>query len=272
MKKILYFAAALVMLVLGTSCEKGLTTFTYEEGVAGVTFPSDVQIFNMLAEDGNKIQVEMVRGNVNGAVSIPVEITDYTDGVFTPEKSTFDFADGEASAFLTFTYPSLENFGGETYQIDIEITDEKALEQLAMTGIEAVTVQAKRQLTEVSLGEGYFYDYILYEDEWDQEICTTVEAPDLFYLKSCFEKGVNINFTAKNGVFTIDETVDTGCLYSASYGNFAIRQANIAYDAENNALILSGILCLPSIEYDFCEYYGAFILPEGFDVNKYFGI
>lgn len=272
MKKIIYLTAALMMLFAGTSCERDLTIFEYEEGIAGATFPSDVQVFSMLPEDGNKIMVEMVRGNSKGDISIPVEITDYTDGVFTPEKSSFDFKDGETSAYITFTYPSLEDFGGETYSIDIEVTDEKALEQIAMTGIEAVTVEATRQLTEVSLGEGFFDDPVLMEDAWDQEICTTVEAPDLFYLKSCFAKGANINFNVNNGVFSIAETVDTGCLYGAGYGNFAIREANIEYDADNNSLVLTGILCLPAIDYDFCEYFGEFTLPEDFDVHEYFGI
>lgn len=272
MKKLINLTAALMLLVAGTSCERDLATFEYEEGIAGATFPSDVQIFTMTTEDGNKIMVEMVRGNSKGNVSIPVEITDNTDGVFTPEKSSFDFKDGETSAYLTFTYPSIEDFGGETYTIDIEVTDEKALEQIAMTGIEAVTVKATRQLTEVSLGMGFFEDPVLMEDAWDQEICTTVEATNLFYLKNCFAKGTNVNFTVENGVFSTDETIDTGCLYDASYGNFAIREANIEYSAENNSLVLTGILCLPSIDYDFCDYFGEFTLPEDFDVHEYFGI
>lgn len=272
MKKIIYLAAALMLLALGTSCERDLAEFSYEDGVAGVTFPAETQVFTMVAEDGNKILVEMVRGNANGNVSIPVEITDYTDGVFKPEKTTFDFQDGETSAFLTFTYPSLEAFGGETYSIDIEIVDEEALEQLALTGIEYVSVFATRYLTGINLGEGFLDDPILMEDAWDQEIFTTEEAPTLFYLKNCFAKGTNISFNVVNGVFSIAETVDTGVLYGAGYGNFGIREAQIEFVAEENMIVISGTLCLPAIEYDFCPYECYFTLPDGFDVKKYFGI
>lgn len=271
MKKLLYFVAALGMLVLGTSCERDLAIFEYDDETAGVTFASEDQIFSMLPTDGNKILVEMVRGNIKGDVSIPVEITDYTEGVFTPEKSSFDFKDGENKAYLAFSYPSIENFGGETYEIDIKIA-ESALGHLSPNGIEVVTVQATRQLTEVSLGVGHFVDPVLYESEWDQEICTTEEAPSMFYLKDCFADGKNVIFNVNNGVFTIADAFDTGCVYSASYGNFGIRSAAIAFDAATRTITITGILCLPSVSYDFCPFGCTFTLPADFDVKKNFGI
>ena len=114
MNKIIYFILAGAMLMLSNSCQHQGTIYEIPEGNACVSFPNDKAIFEMLASDGNKVTVELWRGNTKGAASVAVDIEDHTGGVFTPSKESFDFADGQSVATIDFTYPDLNAFGGET--------------------------------------------------------------------------------------------------------------------------------------------------------------
>lgn len=275
MKKILYIALAFVSVLLTGSCQRDLVQFEYEKDCAGAFFKSASKKYLMVPEDGNKIIVEMMRGNIKGDMSVPFEMDDYTDGIFVPEKKTFDFKDGENTATVVFNYPDIYDFLGEKYQFDLTIDPA----QTSMTASDAVSVTAQRKLTNISLGTGTFVDAILYQDMWEQDICNTEEAFSFFVLPDCFTKGSDITFTAEDGVFTCDEAIDLGVEYSSSYpeyGNFFITNALIGYsvdpDTGAKALLIAGTLSLPAIEYDLCPYVGTFILPEDFDAEYYFGV
>jgi len=231
MKKLFYIVLAFGMLAMSVSCQRNLVTFQYDASVAGVTFPAEQQIIKMKTEDGNKFLVEMVRGNVKGTVSIPVEITDDSEGVFTPAKKTFDFKDGENRAYIEFSYPSIEDFGGETYEINLTITDEKALQQIAITGINEVSVKVQRQLTKTLYGK------VALASEWFGEdptapgldtldLYNTVEAPNYFIIPKMygtfcelykFTPAYDFSFTMEGDNVTIpDQPI---CKYDDTYGD-----------------------------------------------------
>lgn len=268
MKKFIYIAFALVAVLLSSSCERDLTTFTYDD-CAGATFRSKSVKYSMTKEDGNKIAVELYRGNTKGDAAVAFEMDDYTDGVFVPEKNAFEFKDGENVAVVNFNYPNFEDFLGETYKFTIIIDDE----QTALTGIGTLAVSAQRELTLNPLGEGVFDDQVFYGESWEQPIYNTEEAASYFILPDVFSNGYDISFTVENGVFTLSgDTIDTGVEYGGDYGNYGIMNASIEYDPDGKQLIITGSFGLPDIEYEFAPYLGYFVLPEDFDVNKYFGI
>ncbi len=136
-----------------------------------------------------------MEGNTKGAISVPVTITNNTGGVFTPQKSTFDFADGENKAYLKFTYPNINNFGGEKYTIDVSITDEN---QVSYGGFKTMKIAAQRKLTFQSLGTGTFTSEF-FEDSWPQEVQKAAEA-DYYRLPNCYYTGYPIEFTINNNV------------------------------------------------------------------------
>ena len=108
--------------------------------------------------------MELWRGNTKGSVSVPVTITDGTDGVFKAAKTSFDFSDGESVAKLDFNYPDINAFGGETYTITLAVAEEV----LSPSGIGEMKISAKRKLTPVKVGTGKYYsDW--YEKEWEQD-------------------------------------------------------------------------------------------------------
>jgi hypothetical protein len=257
MKKIIYISLAIMALMLTGSCQREGTIYDIPADSALVSFPADDAIFEMVAEDGNKVTVELWRGNTKGAASIAFEVEDKTDGVFKPAKNTFDFADGEAVAKLDITYPDINAFGGEVYEMTLKIADEK---QVSPSGIDEITVSAQRKLTRKFVGTGVYYsDW--YEEEWEQDLYTTVEAPDLFILPSCWVKGTDFTFTVKNHQPVWPASFFTGYVHS-SYGNVFIYTGQVLVD-ENVMYIESEYRVSAG---SFGTYWEYFKFPAGFSL------
>ena len=238
------------------ACQKQGTIYEIPAGSACVSFPSSSAKFEMLATDGNKITVEMWRGNTSGAASVAVDIEDKTGGVFTPSKQTFDFADGQAVATIDFTYPDINAFGGETYQVVLKVSDAN---QVSPAGIDKMTVSAQRKLTPKYIGTGTYYsDW--YEEEWEQDLYTTEEAPDLFILPDCWVRGTDFMFNIVNGEPVWPNPFFSGYVHS-SYGN--------VYVYPGDSYIEDGVLYLEVAAYrvsagSFGGGLEYFVLPEGF--------
>lgn len=238
------------------ACQKQGTIYEIPAGSACVSFPSSSAKFEMLATDGNKITVEMWRGNTSGAASVAVDIEDKTGGVFTPSKQTFDFADGQAVATIDFTYPDINAFGGETYQVVLKVSDAN---QVSPAGIDKMTVSAQRKLTPKYIGTGTYYsDW--YEEEWEQDLYTTEEAPDLFILPDCWVRGTDFMFNIVNGEPVWPNPFFSGYVHS-SYGN--------VYVYPGDSYIEDGVLYLEVAAYrvsagSFGGGIEYFVLPEGF--------
>jgi hypothetical protein len=196
MKKILYFTSILCVLLFATSCEQERVLYSGEGG-AEVSFPSNLLRVAMVAADNNQFEIELWRGNTKGAVSVPVTISGATT-IFTPQKNQFDFADGESTAYLKFSYADLNNFGGETYSIKVEISDDS---QLSPSGRGVLNISAQRKLTFQSVGTGTFYSEF-FEDEWAQPLLKAAEA-EYYRMPNLYFDGYNLEFTVENGVIGI---------------------------------------------------------------------
>lgn len=258
MKKIIYVTFAILALMLTSACQHEGTIYEMPAGSALVSFPSSDAIFEMLASDGNKVTVDLWRGNTQGAVSIPVTIDDKTGGVFKPAKSSFDFADGEGIAHLDITYPDINAFGGETYNLTLSVDDS----QVSPSGIGKITVSAQRKLTPKYLGTGVFYSDF-WEEEWEQDIYNTLEAPNYYILPDCWSKGTDWSFTMSNGQPKWPATFDSGYLYGSSYGNVWIKPGDSYVEDGVLYLIVSSYYLPKYNNYNFGSTYEAFALPAG---------
>ena len=244
----------MVALALSASCAREGTLYEIPEGNPCVSFPAGTAMFEMVAADGNKFTIELWRGNTKGSVSVPVTI-EGGEGAFTPSKSSFDFADGQAKATLDFTYPDLSAFGGEVYTINVSVTDEN---MVSPSGYDAITIKAQRKLTPKYLGTGTYYsDW--YEDEWDQDIYTTEEAPDYYILPNCWVTGTDFTFTMENGNPVWPSSFFSGYVHS-TYGSVYIYPAD--------SYIEDGVLYLEVAGYrvsagSFGSGMEYFVLPTG---------
>ena len=260
MKKNIFLTLSTLALLLTSACTRMGTIYEIPAGSACVSFPATEAIFDMVAEDGNKITVELWRGNTQGAASVAVDIEDGTGGVFTPSKRSFDFAAGEGKATIDFTYPDLNAFGGETYKIKLTVSDPA---QLSPSAIGEMTIQATRKLTPVYLGTGVFYSDF-YEEEWEQDIYNTVEAPNFYILPDCWAKGTDWTFTMVNGEPKWPATFNTGGQpYGSSYGYLWIKSGESFIDDGVLYLIVDSYY-LPSYHnYDLGSTFECFELPAG---------
>lgn len=196
MKKILLLVIGI--LFLASACEPERTKYKLGDGVEA-SFPSTIVKFMMVAADNNKFEVEMWRGNTKSAVSVPVTITG-TEGMFTPNKQAFEFAAGENKAIITFSYESLNSFGGKPYNIKITITDDA---NVSKGGNKAITVTAQRKLTFQSLGTGTFTSEF-FEEAWPQELQKAVEA-DYYRMPDCYYRNYPIEFSIESGKIKFDK-------------------------------------------------------------------
>lgn len=197
-----------VMLTVA-ACEQDKTYYVLSDKVEA-SFPSTIVNYQMVTEDGNKIIVELWRGNTKGSASVPVSITNNTNGVFTPEKELFNFADGENTAYLTFSYPNINQFGGEKYQIILTLDDEL----VAPSGINKMTISAQRKLTYKSIGTGTFSSEF-FEESWPQEVLKAEEA-NFYRLPDCYSNGYPIEFSIQDDKINFAKQ-PTGYVHS-SYG------------------------------------------------------
>ena len=260
MKRNIFLTLATVALLLTSACTRIGTTYDIPAGSACVSFPAEDAIFEMLASDGNKITVELWRGNTQGAASVAVDIEDGTGGVFTPSKHSFDFAAGEAKATIDFTYPDINAFGGEVYEIKLTVSDPN---QLSPAAISEMTIQASRKLTPVFVGTGVYYSDF-YEEAWEQDIYTTEEAPNYYILPSCWANGTDFSFTMVNGKPVWPASFNTGAQpYGSSYGYLWIKPGN-SYIEDGVLYLIVDSYFLPSYGgYDLGSTYEAFELPAG---------
>lgn len=263
MKRIISFSLAVLALLLTGACQRMGTIYEIPEGSACVSFPSKAAKIDMLPSDGNKFTVELWRGNTKGAASVAVDIDNQTNGAFTPSKQAFEFADGEAVAKLDFTYPDLNNFGGEAYKIVLNISDAK---QVSPSGISKMTITAQRKLTRVFLGTGLFYS-AFFDEQWEQDLYTTIESPDYYILPDCWVKGKDWTFTVSGGKPKWPATFDTGYLFvdsdNNSYGDVWVKTGGTVIQDGAMYLIVDSYYLPEFHNYDFGNAYEAFLPPEG---------
>ena len=205
-----------------------------------VSFTSNKAIIKMLATDGNKITVALNRGNTKGAASVPFTFKSGAE-VFTPSKTTFDFADGEATATVDITYPDINAFGSEKYEMTIEVDET----QISPSGIGELKITASRKLTPVLRGEGTFGSVYVVGQNWDQEIYNYEEVPTHYILPSCIEDGVDFEFDYVDGQIVWPETFFSG-LYYATYEVW-MHVASAEIDEDGDMVVEIDDLFLPEV-------------------------
>ena len=253
MKKLLYFTAIIGLLFTIASCQQDGAVYELTDKVEA-SFPSKSVNYQMIKEDGNKIVVEMWRGNTKGAVIVPVTVTDETDGVFIPAKKQFDFADGENKAYLTFTYPDINEFAGEKYEIKLAINKE----MVSPGGISDIKISAQRKLTFKSLGIGTFTTEF-FEESWDQEIMKAEEA-DFYRLPDCYYEGYHIEFSIQDGKVDFGDQA-MGYKYEGTAMTYWVNKSDKStFDGETFTFI--PYFFVPDLGGGFGENTEVFVMPK----------
>ena len=263
MKKILFLTLIAGALLFSASCQREGVIYDFPQDAALLSFPNNKLKIKMAPEDGGKFVVQLHRGNIKGALSVPFELTDKS-GFFTPAKNTFDFADGEGVANVEITYPDVNDFGGETYKILLDIDEE----QVSPSGFAGMTVAAQRLLTPVYLGEGEWLSSWFDGETHKQKIYNTKEVPNCYILENCWDSGVDFTFMMIDGEPVWPEEIETELPYDPDipdYGNVSILPVESFFteDDGKEVLVLICQYALPKISYVFGGTgVEAFYIPE----------
>ena len=278
MKKILFLTLIAGALLFSASCQREGVIYDFPKDAALLSFPNNKLNWQMVAEDGNKIVAQLHRGNTKGALSVPFEFSDGTAGVFTPSKTTFDFADGENVASVEITYPDINDFAGEVFKMKLAVDEE----QVSPSGYSEMTVSAQRKLTPVLLGEGTWYSgflSIVYDKDvtWKQKIYNTKEAPNYYILPDCWKKGYDFSFMMVDGVPVWPDEVDTGLSVAELFDNPGYASLGNFWLVPGESEIADGMLMLMTdviyshgvddyslLEMETPEY---FIPPKGVEIK-----
>lgn len=188
MKKIFIYSLLVLFISTLNSCSKEEAFYNFDGTGNAATFASkSLQIPAITKEDNGKVSIPMYRGNIANAASINVEIAG-GEGIFTPVKSTYDFAPGENIAYIDFVF-DFNKLSARPQDITIKI---KNKEDLSINAIESTSITLVRKLTYEKVGVGEYYTDF-FEESWEQEIFKAKEG-NFYILPSCWVKGVDFSF------------------------------------------------------------------------------
>ena len=259
MKKYLYFTVVLGLLFLSASCDRKQVLYEPSEGEVAASFLAKKALFTIDPLVDNQIQVTLYRGITAGEVSVPVEIDDESE-LFTPDKSQFDFADGENKAVITLSFDPEELEYAVDYEIVFEIADE---EQASFSGFDQTTVIAALKMNPVSVGVGSYYsDW--FSEAWEQELSNVQEAPSIYLLPDCYTEGTPLKFQVVEGQPVFDSYINTGWLYPGyeSLGPLYLVPESVTFS--EGIITLDVYYVLLEAEINFGLGVDTFELPEGF--------
>ena len=260
MKKYLYFTVVLGLLFLSASCDRKQVLYEPSEGEVAASFLAKKALFTIAPLVDNQIQVTLYRGITAGEVSVPVEIDDESE-LFTPDKSQFDFADGENKAVITLSFDPEELEYAVDYEIVFEIADE---EQASFSGFDQTTVIAALKMNQISKGEGSYYsDW--FGEAWEQELTNVQEAPSIYLLPDCYTEGTPLKFQVVDGQPVFATLINTGWLYPGleDYGPLYLVTSSVSF-SEGVISFNADYILYDVIYYKLASGVDAFELPEDF--------
>ena len=186
---------AFTSLVL-TSCEDSIegTLFDLGDGVHAA-FASNVQLVDMMPEDGNQIRVPVYRGgNSSSEATVSIEMiqaASIPSGLFTLTNPQLTFPVGENVAYAVISYPDINDLAaGAVYEITLKLTNE---EQISVSESDEITVKAQRKLTFAKLANATF-ESEFFEDSWEVEVYKAAEA-NVFRIMDAYYNGFHITFS-----------------------------------------------------------------------------
>ncbi|MBW6537336.1 MAG: DUF1735 domain-containing protein [Mariniphaga sp.] len=191
----LFMITAFTSLIL-TSCEDNIegTLFDVGDGVHAA-FASNVQLVDMIPEDGNEIKVPVYRGgNSSSEATVSIEMIpaeSIPSGLFTLTNPQLTFPVGENVAYAVISYQDINDLAaGEVYEITLKLTNE---EQISVSESDEITVKAQRKLTFTKLGNATF-ESEFFEEAWEVEVYKAAEA-DVYRIMDAYYNGFHITFS-----------------------------------------------------------------------------
>ncbi|MDO5442175.1 MAG: hypothetical protein Q4G10_00740 [Bacteroidia bacterium] len=165
----------IIALGLSSCVEKAPEYIPGEPNTASCVVTPDVTVPTNLDLNGTPIEVSFTRNNTNGAVDVPIALTD-DSGIFSLQSSTLSFASGEnvAKAYVLYDYDKLDPAG--SYPVTVKMASEENASPYNAIGITFSCVKAWKDL-----GIGEFFDNLALmasDDDFGIAKCRILQSPD----------------------------------------------------------------------------------------------
>jgi len=223
MKNFKYILTSFALFVIMISCNKDAVMSTIDSndiGSVDAAFSSSVLIYNLTEADNGNLKIQIQRGNIESAATVPIEVSGDGLSHFTLVSNSVQFAAGESQKEILLSYNYNEVAPAEKYIFTVTIADET---MVSNSDVSSIRVEAELPLNYELIGDGSFSSEF-FGDVWDQPVyVATITSTFKFYkLPDCYMPGYDILFHVKDGVLEMEEQ-STGYLYDDDNGFVSIN-------------------------------------------------
>lgn len=194
MNKIFKYAMVALVASMGLTLSSCVKEYEYEAAggnatSSGIYFSKDLPSVVDVSFEEDHFQVGVNRSNAAGELTIPVIITRSEGCIFTPADDKVVFADGEATAYLTFNYDPTKVEYGKYDDITIKIADEALASAYGLSSFTFKAGKTEWKLMDTSIGKASYRDDIMsgffgIENEvWNVVIYESVATPGRYMIE-----------------------------------------------------------------------------------------
>lgn len=195
-KNIIYILTLFLSIVVMSSCSEHEGT-TYDQGNSvNAIFPASELSYNV--EDNTdstglaSLAVTVYRGNTKGSIDVPLTLS-LPAGVtstFALKDSVAHFQDGENKVDVILQFKFDELVAGSNV-VEVALAD--TTQYPIFSASNSLTLSISPVFTFKPLSKGSFTSEF-FEESWEQEIYVSNENANVYLLKDCYAKGVDIQF------------------------------------------------------------------------------
>ena len=226
MKNLKYILTSFALFVILISCNKDAVMSTIDSkdiGSVDAAFSSTVMVYNLTEADNGQLKFKMQRGNAQSAATVPISVTGAGLSHFTLQSNSVQFAAGEFTKDIVFTYKFADVAPAKKYIFTVAITDET---MLSPAKVSKIKIEAELPLNYESLGNGTFSS-AFFEEDWAQPVMIANITPTFKFYKmpGCYFAGYDISFSVTSGVMAMEDQ-NIGYYYDDTHGYAYIRAAS----------------------------------------------
>lgn len=164
MNKIFKSALVALVAVMGLTLASCVNEYEYDAATSEgskVYFSKDLAATVDVSFEANSFQVAVNRTSTDGELSVPVTVTMSEESIFTPAASNVTFANGEATAYLTFTYDPAKVEYGKYDDIAVTISDATQVTTYGLSTYAFKAGKTEWKLMEENNGMGTYRDDLM---------------------------------------------------------------------------------------------------------------
>lgn len=197
--KLLSVVGALALVFGITSCSQEMMEKTYTPDNYNVTFEGASATYSL---EGQDLVVKVNRGVAKEAISVPVTLTD-PNGVYSLNKNTADFAEGEYTTELKLSYnpESLKPVVNYTFTLAFDAA------YMAASGTNKITAACQMPLVYQDWGTVVAYQGTLFQFFAAEDKVYNIQIADYtnnyYKIQNFLGSDVDLEFNLTNGAFIV---------------------------------------------------------------------